>query len=94
MPLNLITVCLILMHLQNIFQVETLRWTKGGIRTLQINYSKGVIAKALPGHIFWSTGLTKEHCLTVKKGVWPGKNKMDQLLKTLKKSIIEKNNDE
>ena len=55
--------------------------------------SDTVIAEAVPGDLFWSTGLTKEQCLTVKRGVWPGKNKMGKLLVTLKESIIEKNND-
>ena len=55
--------------------------------------SDTVIAEAVPGDLFLSTELTKEQCLTVKRGVWPGKNKMGKLLVTLKESIIEKNND-
>ena len=53
-----------------------------------------MIAEAVPGDLFWSTDLTKEHCLTVKKRAWPGKNNMGKLLETLKESIIVKNNDE
>ena len=32
--------------------------------------SEGVIAEAVPSDLFWSTGLTKGHYLTVKKSAW------------------------
>ena len=56
--------------------------------------SDSVLAEAVPGDLFWSTGLTKEQCLIVKKSAWPGKNRMGKILSTLKERIIEKNNDE
>ena len=56
--------------------------------------SEGVIAEAVPGDLFWSTGLTKEQCFVVKKSAWPGKNKMGKILTALKETIIEKNNNE
>ena len=44
--------------------------------------SENVIAEAVPGELFWSTGLNKEITLCVKKASWPGKNSMEKLLST------------
>ena len=32
-----------------------------------------VLAEGVPGDMYWSTGLTKEQSLLVKKSSWPGK---------------------
>ena len=32
-----------------------------------------VLAKGVPGDMYWSTGLTKEQSLLVKKSSWPGR---------------------
>ena len=49
--------------------------------------SENVIAEAVPGELFWSTGLNKEITLRVKKASWPGKNRMGKLLSTLREEI-------
>ena len=59
-----------------------------------LTQSETVIAEAVPGDLFWSTGLTKEQCLVVKKSAWPGKNRMGKILAALKERVIEKNSNE
>ena len=45
-----------------------------------------VIAESVRGDMYWSTGLTEEQSLLVKKSSWPGKNIMGKLLSDLKES--------
>ena len=51
--------------------------------------SENVIAEAVPGELFWATGLHKQNSLCVKKASWPGKNKMGKLLSIIKEEIFE-----
>ena len=47
----------------------------------------GLFAEAVPGDLYWSTGLSKTETLVVKKASWPGKNRMGKLLNIVKESI-------
>ena len=49
-----------------------------------------VIAEGVPGELYWSTGLTQEQSLMVKKSSWPGKNIMGKLLSELRESQKKK----
>ena len=51
--------------------------------------SHSVIAEAVPGDIFWSTGLNKEECLCVKKNHWPGQNRMGKLLSAIRDQLLQ-----
>ena len=51
--------------------------------------SQNVLAEAVPGELFWATGLNKEATLCVKKASWPGQNKMGKLLAKLKEELLE-----
>ena len=51
--------------------------------------SQNVLAEAVPGELFWATGLNKEATLYVKKASWPGQNKMGKLLAKLKEELLE-----
>ena len=53
--------------------------------------SHNVIAEAVPGDLFWSTGLNKTQCLSVKKSSWPGKNNMGKLLTKLRDNLLDAN---
>ena len=51
--------------------------------------SRNIIAEAVPGELFWATGLTKTATMCVKKAAWPGKNKMGKILAKLKEELLE-----
>ena len=49
-----------------------------------------VLAEGVPGDMYWSTGLTKEQSLLVKKSSWPGKNIMGKVLTEIRESHKKK----
>ena len=49
-----------------------------------------MIAEGVPGDMYWSTGLTQEQSLLVKKSSWPGKNIMGKLLSDLRENYKKK----
>ena len=51
--------------------------------------SQSVLAEAVPGELFWATGLSKDVTMCVKKASWPGKNKMGKILAKLKEELLE-----
>ena len=55
--------------------------------------TEGIFAESVPNDLFWSTGLSKEVTMVVKKSSWPGKNRMGKLLSTVKEAIFDSNSD-
>ena len=49
-----------------------------------------VIAEAVRGDYFWSTGLDKDMVMTTKKRFWPGQNVMGKLLSELRTKLKNK----